>query len=177
MLGRYRGSSPGANAEALRKARKRRTGIEPASSPWKGEALPLSYRRTRETSTTSGPATMTVCTNDVALRDLVQDSLPIASLSPLPTSNALSRRWSNSRTQPDRSCRRIDRDGSSCRAARASDDATRIPSASLLSVQRPHLRSTAQFSPTNRTLVPVTSSPRPRCVPRHGTSSAPAARR
>jgi len=38
----------------------------------------LSYRRTRETSTTSGPATMTVCTNDVTLRDLVQDSLPVA---------------------------------------------------------------------------------------------------
>ena len=27
---------------------KRRTGIEPASSPWKGEALPLSYRRAKE---------------------------------------------------------------------------------------------------------------------------------
>jgi hypothetical protein len=29
---------------------KRRTGIEPASSPWKGEALPLSYRRASESS-------------------------------------------------------------------------------------------------------------------------------
>jgi hypothetical protein len=45
----------------------RRTGIEPASSPWKGEALPLSYRRTDETAAQSGSPTMTVCTDYVTL--------------------------------------------------------------------------------------------------------------
>jgi hypothetical protein len=46
---------------------KRRTGIEPASSPWKGEALPLSYRRAREAAPAGGAASGTVCTNGVAL--------------------------------------------------------------------------------------------------------------
>jgi hypothetical protein len=55
---------------------KRRTGIEPASSPWKGEALPLSYHRTREPSPLRGPPTMTVCTNDLASCNLVEDRLP-----------------------------------------------------------------------------------------------------
>jgi hypothetical protein len=50
---------------------KRRTGIEPASLPWKGKALPLSYRRTCEPPSVCGSWTMTVCTNDVALRNLV----------------------------------------------------------------------------------------------------------
>jgi hypothetical protein len=57
---------------------KRRTGIEPASSPWKGEALPLSYRRTNESLAEGGSPTVTVCTNDVALADLVEHGLPVA---------------------------------------------------------------------------------------------------
>jgi hypothetical protein len=57
---------------------KRRTGIEPASSPWKGEALPLSYHRADEAAPLCGAASMTVCTNDVALVYLVEDALPIA---------------------------------------------------------------------------------------------------
>ena len=41
--------------EAKRAVRsKRRTGIEPASSPWKGEALPLSYHRTQAKATLAG---------------------------------------------------------------------------------------------------------------------------
>ena len=58
--------------------RKRRTGIEPASSPWKGEALPLSYHRACEPSPAPGSPTMTVCTNHVALCNLVEDRLPAA---------------------------------------------------------------------------------------------------
>ena len=61
----------------------RRTGIEPASSPWKGEALPLSYRRTREPATPGGSPTVTVSTNDVALRHLPEDLLPAAVPNPL----------------------------------------------------------------------------------------------
>ena len=57
---------------------KRRTGIEPASSPWKGEALPLSYRRAREPASQGGSPTMTVCTNHLARVDLVEDRLPAA---------------------------------------------------------------------------------------------------
>ena len=57
---------------------KRRTGIEPASSPWKGEALPLSYRRACKAATKGGSATVTVCTDDVALRHLVEHGLPVA---------------------------------------------------------------------------------------------------
>jgi hypothetical protein len=49
---------------------KRRTRIELASLPWKGKALPLSYRRTYESAPTGGSSTMTVCTNDLALVDL-----------------------------------------------------------------------------------------------------------
>jgi hypothetical protein len=37
----------------------------------------LSYHRTHESATTSGPATVTVCTNHVALRHLVEDALPV----------------------------------------------------------------------------------------------------
>jgi hypothetical protein len=62
---------------------KRRTGIEPASSPWKGEALPLSYHRASEAAPTSGAAPVTVCTNDLALCNLVEDALPV------PISNSL----------------------------------------------------------------------------------------
>jgi hypothetical protein len=58
------------------KTRKRRTGIEPASSPWKGEALPLSYHRACEPAPQGGTPTMTVCTNDVALGNLVEDGRP-----------------------------------------------------------------------------------------------------
>jgi hypothetical protein len=56
---------------------KRRTGIEPASSPWKGEALPLSYHRARETCSKSCAPTMTVCTNYVAHGDLIEYGLPV----------------------------------------------------------------------------------------------------
>jgi hypothetical protein len=63
--------------------RERRTGIEPASSPWKGEALPLSYHRASETAPLRGAASMTVCTNDLALCHLVEDALPIAVPEPL----------------------------------------------------------------------------------------------
>jgi hypothetical protein len=55
----------------------RRTGIEPASSTWKAEALPLSYRRTKEPTTLRGPASMTVCTHHVALINLREDVAPI----------------------------------------------------------------------------------------------------
>jgi hypothetical protein len=58
--------------------RERRTGIEPASSPWKGEALPLSYHRASEAAPLRGATSMTVCTNDLALCHLVEDALPIA---------------------------------------------------------------------------------------------------
>jgi hypothetical protein len=40
-------------------------------------ALPLSYRRAQETSTTDGSATVTVCTNHLALVDLAKDGVPI----------------------------------------------------------------------------------------------------
>jgi hypothetical protein len=70
-------------AGALGAERERRTGIEPASSPWKGEALPLSYHRTREATPTSGAASMTVCTNDLALCNLVEDALPVSTLKTL----------------------------------------------------------------------------------------------
>jgi hypothetical protein len=63
--------------------RKRRTGLEPASSPWKGEALPLSYRRAEETAPLCGAASMTVCTNDVALCNLVEHVLPAPALDAL----------------------------------------------------------------------------------------------
>jgi hypothetical protein len=55
---------------------KRGTRIELASSPWKGEALPLSYPRTREPCSQGCSPTMTVCTNDVAGVDLVENRLP-----------------------------------------------------------------------------------------------------
>ncbi len=58
-------------------AGKRRTRIELASTPWKGVALPLSYHRARKTSTTGGSATVTVCTNYLALVDLAKDCLPV----------------------------------------------------------------------------------------------------
>jgi hypothetical protein len=61
------------SAESLEE---RRTGIEPASSPWKGEALPLSYHRASETAPLRGAASMTVCTNDLALCHLVKNALP-----------------------------------------------------------------------------------------------------
>ena len=48
---------------------KRGTRIELASSPWKGEALPLSYPRACESGSKSGPPTVTVCTNHVAVGD------------------------------------------------------------------------------------------------------------
>ena len=71
-----------ARAQRLRRGSparpKRRTGIEPASSPWKGEALPLSYRRACEPASQGGPPTMTVCTNHLAGVDLVEDRLPAA---------------------------------------------------------------------------------------------------
>jgi hypothetical protein len=56
----------------------RRTGVEPASSPWKGEALPLSYRRAHEPPLNGGPATMAVCTDYVALGHLGQKFRPAA---------------------------------------------------------------------------------------------------
>ena len=77
---------------------KRRTGIEPASSPWKGEALPLSYHRAREPSPKGGSPTMTVCTNDVALGDLVEDGCQLRSRRPLAMLKLLGPRWSNSST-------------------------------------------------------------------------------
>src|SRR5258707_5899386 len=52
------------------RASKRLAGIEPASSPWKGEALPLSYSRAREAATAGGSATATAFTNDLAHVDL-----------------------------------------------------------------------------------------------------------
>ena len=36
----------------------------------------MSYRRARESSPEGGSATVTVCTNDVALVDLIEDRLP-----------------------------------------------------------------------------------------------------
>src|SRR5690242_11883423 len=54
----------------------RRTRIELASLPWKGKALPLSYRRAHETATAGSSATVTVCTNHLALVDLLQHGLP-----------------------------------------------------------------------------------------------------
>lgn len=38
----------------------------------------MSYHRTSEAAPLGGAATMTVCTNDVALCHLVQDALPLA---------------------------------------------------------------------------------------------------
>jgi hypothetical protein len=38
----------------------------------------LSYRRARESGSEGGSATMTVCTNDVALCNLGEDRLPVA---------------------------------------------------------------------------------------------------
>jgi hypothetical protein len=57
---------------------KRRTRIELASSAWKAEALPLSYRRANEATPLSGAASMTVCTNHLALCNLVEHVPPIA---------------------------------------------------------------------------------------------------
>jgi hypothetical protein len=62
---------------------KRRTGLEPASSPWKGEALPLSYRRAEEAAPLRGATPMTVCTNHVALCNLVEHVLPTPALDSL----------------------------------------------------------------------------------------------
>ncbi len=72
------GLCPWARAQSFieRLELKRRTGIEPASSPWKGEALPLSYHRTSETAPLCGAASVTVCTNHLALCHLVEDALP-----------------------------------------------------------------------------------------------------
>ncbi len=58
--------------------RKRGTRIELASSPWKGEALPLSYPRTCESPSKRGSPTVTVCTNHVAGGDLIEHRLPVA---------------------------------------------------------------------------------------------------
>src|ERR1700733_5870560 len=57
---------------------KRRTGIEPASSPWKGEALPLSYHPAWQPSPVRSSPTMTVCTSYVALCNLVERGLSAA---------------------------------------------------------------------------------------------------
>ena len=38
----------------------------------------MSYHRTREPGPTGGSSSMTVCTNDVALGDLVENRLPVA---------------------------------------------------------------------------------------------------
>jgi hypothetical protein len=46
------------------------------SLPWKGKALPLSYRRACEAAPTGSSPTVTVCTNHLALVDLPQDGLP-----------------------------------------------------------------------------------------------------
>lgn len=62
---------------------KRRTGIEPASSPWKGEALPLSYHRACEPCPMGCSPTMTISTNHIALCDLVQHGLPAMVAKPL----------------------------------------------------------------------------------------------
>ena len=79
-LGRGRASGP--IREASLEARERRTGIEPASLPWKGKALPLSYRRAREAAAAGGSATVTVCTNHLTLVDLAQHVLPSAASKP-----------------------------------------------------------------------------------------------
>jgi hypothetical protein len=50
--------------------------------PWKGMALPLSYRRANEATPLRGAASVTVCTNDVALCNLVEHVLPIAMSNP-----------------------------------------------------------------------------------------------
>jgi hypothetical protein len=66
MDGSARGRMAASRSSAVAPDRgKRRTGIEPASSPWKGEALPLSYRRARSWPSDS-PLTSTVCRNDGA---------------------------------------------------------------------------------------------------------------
>ena len=38
----------------------------------------MSYRRTRESATAGGSASVTVCTNDLALCHLVENALPLA---------------------------------------------------------------------------------------------------
>ena len=77
----------------------RRTGVEPASTPWKGVALPLSYRRTEKAATGGGPAPVTVCADDIALRHLGEEGRQRAVSKPLAIENSLSPRWSNSRTR------------------------------------------------------------------------------
>jgi hypothetical protein len=77
---------------------KRRTRIELASPAWKAGALPLSYRRTGEAAPFGGAASMTVCTNDLALCHLVEDASPSAVPESGSDADCLSRRWSNSST-------------------------------------------------------------------------------
>ena len=55
---------------------KRRTRIELASLPWKGKALPLSYRRAHRSAAAGGSATVTVCTNHLAVVDLAKHGVP-----------------------------------------------------------------------------------------------------
>ena len=78
VLGESHSRSAPAGRGTAKRRTKRRTGIEPASSPWKGEALPLSYHRTGEAASVGGAPAMTVCTNDVALGDLVEHGVPVA---------------------------------------------------------------------------------------------------
>lgn len=49
----------------------------------------MSYHRTSEATPLGGAATMTVCTNDVALGHLVEDALPSPVSKPLPDAEFL----------------------------------------------------------------------------------------
>ena len=97
------------------------TGLEPASSPWKGEALPLSYHRAHEPSTAGGSATVTVCTNHLALADLAKHSRPVTAPQPRRRRRTSCPPGDRTRGQPDlspRSRRRGARGGNSTRKGR-----------------------------------------------------------
>jgi hypothetical protein len=82
-IARARASKPTARIEALIGRQihalegERRTGLEPASPAWKAGALPLSYRRANEAAPPRGATPVTVCTNDVALCNLIEHVAPI----------------------------------------------------------------------------------------------------
>ena len=66
-------------APARQVVEKRRTGIEPASSAWKAEALPLSYHRAYRVAALRGAATITVCANHLALCHLAENRAAVRS--------------------------------------------------------------------------------------------------
>ena len=49
----------------------------------------MSYHRASEAAPLSGATTMTVCTNDLALANLVKDALPLAVPKPVPDAELL----------------------------------------------------------------------------------------